>query len=217
MTPVDWSTMPLQSLDPHGAGLFTVRAASDCGPKPQRQLRWALAPAPDETDEGEIDPTLRDCWLLQQGGISVGLIKRAEGDNKMRTASEEWRVSVCRKRLGWQIAFARLVGQEPPLRYLPDSVRLGGCVDVLGERRYKLRAPLLRPHWRLLASSGDDIARFAFRRDRAVSAPRPRELRALGANVGSEPLLPVVLLAAAVAIVVHSEQPSGGGNGGGGI
>jgi hypothetical protein len=179
--PPDWSTTPLQLLDPHGAGLFTVRAAS-----------------------------LRDCWLLQQGGTPVGLIKRADGDNKLRTASDEWRTSLYRKRLGWQIGFARLAGQGPALRYLPHTARLGGCLHVLGGRRYNLRAPVVRAHWRLCAGTGEEIARFAFRRDSAVSAPRPRELRDLGANAGDEPLLPVVLLAAAVAIVVHSEQPLGG-------
>jgi hypothetical protein len=183
--PLNWSTTPLQWLDPRGAGLFTIRTA-----------------------------TLRDCWLLRQGGSPVGLIKRADRDNKLRTASEEWRTSVYRKRLGWRIGFARLGGQEPALWYLPDTARLGGCLDVLGERRYKLRAPLLRTHWRLRAATGEEIARFAFRRDGAAPAPSPRELRDLGASAYDEPLLPVVLLAAAVAIVIHSEQPSGGGGGG---
>ena len=174
--PLNSSTTPLQWLDPRGAGLFTVRAAS-----------------------------LRDCWLLQQGGTPIGLIKRADGDNKLRTASEEWRPNVYRKRLGWQIGFARLRGQPPALRYLPDTVR--------GERRYKLRAPVLRAHWRLRAASGGEIARFAFRKYGAVPPPRPAELRVLGASAGDEPLLSVVLLAAAFAIIIHSEQPSGGGGG----
>jgi hypothetical protein len=178
---LDWSTTPLQLLDPRGAGLFAVRAAS-----------------------------LRGLWLIQQGGTPVGLIKRTDGDTKLRTASEEWRTSVYRKRLGWQLGFARLGGLEPPLRYSPHSVRLGGSLLVLGERRYELRAPVLRAHWRLLGATGAEIARFAFRRDGAVSAPRPRELRDLGADAGDEPLLPAVLVAAAVAIVIHCEQPRGG-------
>ena len=62
--PENWSTTPLQLIDPDGAGLFTVRAA-----------------------------TLSDCWLLQQGRAPVGLIKQADGDNKLRTASEEWRTT----------------------------------------------------------------------------------------------------------------------------
>jgi len=180
--PVNWSTTPLQLLDSDGAGLFTIRAAA-----------------------------LSDCWLLQQGGTPIGLIKRSDSDNKLRTASEEWRTSVYRKRLGWQIGFARRGERGFVVRYSPDTIRPGGAVDVLGERRYKLSAPILRAHWRLRAASGEDIARFAFRRDGAVEPPRPRELCDLGITARDEPLLSVVLLAAAAAIVIHSEHPPGSG------
>ena len=202
-------------------------------PKPRSQLRWALQEAPSDGDQlaveppadwsttplGWLDPrgtaifNLRlssaDLWLLEQGGNPVGMIKRDKANTKLRTASEEWRATVYRERLGWQVGFTRLRGQVPALRYSPDTVRQGGSLHVLGERRYRLRAPVLRTHWRLLAATGAETARINCLGYRAVRPPRPRELRGLGAEAAHEPLLPVLILAASLAIVIHHEQPRG--------
>ena len=197
------------------------------------RLRWALGPAPGEEDPVAVEPprdwstselgwfdprgtalfnltlSSADFWLLQQGGNPVGMLKRAHANTKLRTASEEWRATVYRKRLGWQVEFARLGGQEPALRYSPDTVRQGGSLHVLGERRYKLCAPFLRAHWRLLAPTGKETARINCLGYRAVRPPRPRELRSLDPEAAHEPLLPILILAASLAIVIHHEQPRG--------
>jgi hypothetical protein len=180
---VDWTTTPLEWLDNRGTGIF--------------KLTWGS----------------NDLWLLEQGQNPVGMIQRTDELTKLRTASEEWRATVYRKRLGWQVGFARLEGQEPALRYSPDTVRQGGSLELLGERRYKLRAPGLRAHWRVLAATGGEIARIASLGDRTVRAPRPRELRGLGPEARYEPLLPILILAASLAVVIHHHQPRAVGGG----
>jgi hypothetical protein len=148
-------------------------------------------------------------WLLEQGGKPVGMIKRADEGTRLRTVSEEWRMGVTRrKRLGWQLVFARPGKRETALCYSPSTLLQRGRLDVSGGRRYTLRSPLLRTDWRLLAATGDEVARIAFRGHR----PTPTDLKKhvnLSTEAADEPLLPIVILAASAAILVHQQLPHG--------
>jgi hypothetical protein len=152
-------------------------------------------------------------WLLEQGGKPVGMIRRADGGTRLRTVSEEWSMGVTgRKRLGRQLVFARLGELEPTLRYSPSTLRQGGRLDVSDGRPYKLRAPLLRADWRLVAASGGEVAWIAYRGPHPVQPPR-KHIR-LSTEAADEPLLPGVILAASAVILVHHELPRGFGGSG---
>ena len=152
-------------------------------------------------------------WLLEQGGMPVGMIKRAGGGTRLRTVSEEWRMGVTRRRrLGRQFVFARLGEREPALCYSPSTLRQGGRLDVSADgRRYTLRCPLLRSDWRLVAAPGGEVARIAF----PGRVPTGTEVsKRLSTEAADEPLLPAVMLVASVAILVHQELPRGFGGSG---
>jgi hypothetical protein len=151
-------------------------------------------------------PSSSQSWVLEQAGTPVGMIKRAAASTRLRTASEEWRVGIRQRpsRLGWHLEFTR-VGGEPALSYHPHTLLGGGSLALRDGRRYKLRRPLLRADWRVVASVRGEVGRIAFR-----GGTSPKDLRtrvAFSAQAEDEPLLLVVLLAASVAILLHAEQP----------
>ena len=154
------------------------------------------------------------CWLLEQAGRPVGIIRRAPGGDRFRTISEDWHATVGRRpgHLGWHLKFRRANEAQPALRYHPRMALPGGRVAVAGGHSYRLRSPLLREDWRVAARPrGGQIGRIAFR-------PRGRVTDYLkyvrfGDQATDEPLLLVVMLAASVAILVHADEPTGLGGG----
>lgn len=152
-------------------------------------------------------PSSPQSWVLEQAGTPVGMIKRAAASTRLRTASEEWRVEVCRRsrRLGWQLQFTGVGEPESALSYHPHTLMGGGSLALVDGRRYKLRSPLLRADWRVTARWGGEMGRIAFRG--GTSAKGSRTQVAFRAQAEDEPLLLVVLLAASVAILLHAEQP----------
>jgi hypothetical protein len=147
------------------------------------------------------------CWVLEQAGNPIGLIRRAGGTTSFRTPSEEWLLEVRRprRRLGWQLEFRRSGERAPTVCYYPHTLLGGGRLVVSGERRYRLRRPIARADWRVTARRGGDLGRIAFR-----GGCSPEDLRthvAFGKQATAEPLLLVVILAASVAILIHNEEP----------
>jgi hypothetical protein len=148
-----------------------------------------------------------ECWRLEQAGRPVGVIRRRPGGGRFRTISEWWDATVCRAgRLGWQLEFRRSNEASPALRYRPRTALPGGRVAVAGGQSYRLRGPLLREDWSIVARPRTrQIARIAFR-------PRGRVTDYLkhvrfGGQAADELLLLEVMLAASVAILVHADQP----------
>jgi hypothetical protein len=146
-------------------------------------------------------------WLLEQAGRPIGAIKRAAGEERFRTISEKWRGRLSRRagRLGWRLEFRRADDAKPALRYHPRTVLPGGRITVAGGHGYRLRSPLLREDWSIVAAPRGQIGRIAFR-------PRGRVTDYLkyvrfGDQATDEPLLSVVMLAASVAILVHADEP----------
>jgi hypothetical protein len=122
-------------------------------------------------------PSSPQSWVLEQAGTPVGMIKRAAASTRLRTASEEWRVEVCRRsrRLGWQLQFTGVGEPEPALSYHPHTLLGGGSsLALVDGRRCKLRSPLLRADWRVTALWGREIGRIAFR---GALPPRARGRR----------------------------------------
>jgi hypothetical protein len=148
-----------------------------------------------------------EIWLLTHAGKPVGMLKRAAGRTTLRTASEEWRGGVRRRRrrLGWHLYFARARGGETGLQYYPSTLLPGGDFVVSGSRRYRLRHRLVGADWRLAARPGGEVGRIGARGPwRYLSV----ELTSVEYAV-DEPVLLIVILAAIEAILIDKERPSG--------
>lgn len=181
----EWFATKLEALDPRGTAMFTLPGATGG-------------------------------WMLTQGGTPVGLIRRVNSRYRVRTVSANWDAPIRRRgRVGWQLEFARSGEPQPAIHYVPRAVLQGGTLDLPGrERRYRLRAPIVRDNWRLTATTRGESVQIAFRRGGRV--PAFRKHVQLEADFAHEPLLAGVILAASVAIVAHYEyEPIGGGAGGG--
>ena len=178
----------------------TAWPATHLGPlNPRSTARLTLSSWPGSESFG--------CWVLEQAGNPVGMIRRAPGITSFRTPSEEWLLEVrrLRRRLGWQLEFKQPRERAPTVFYHPHTLLPGGSLVAFGERSYGLRRPVVRADWSVTARRGGDLARIAFRGGRS-----PEDLRThvpFGEQAMAEPQLLVVLLAASVAILVHSEEP----------
>jgi hypothetical protein len=77
------------------------------------------------------------CWVLEQTGNPIGMIRRARETTGFRTPSEEWLLEVRRprRRLGWQLEFRRTGERAPTVCYYPRTLLPGGRLVVSGERR----------------------------------------------------------------------------------
>jgi hypothetical protein len=174
----DWPAAQLEELQRDATGVFALRA----GPYPP------------------------EYWSFEQGSKPVGMIRRSDGGTWLRTASEEWRMRVVRRRrLGWQLAFAPTGEPDALVRYSPRTLRQGGTLEILGGARFALRSPILRTDWRVTAAPRHEVALIAFRMHARPVLPNLQK-HPLSRRAADEPLLPVVMLAAGAAILVHNEE-----------